>query len=74
MDDTMSAVQIKMWHKHFKDGQDPVENNPHSGRPATSRTPENVEHVWAAISKDWPLTARELEADLGIPKLLCLRF
>ena len=45
-----------------------VESGPRSGRPATSRTPENVERVWAAINKDWRLTVRELEADLGIPK------
>ena len=39
-----------------------------AGRTATSRTPENVECVWAATNKDWRLTVRELEADLGIPK------
>ena len=39
-----------------------------SVKPATSRTPENVEGVWATINKDWRLTVRELEADLGIPK------
>ena len=41
-DDAMSAAQIKAWHKHFKDGQESVESYPHSGRPATSRTPETV--------------------------------
>ena len=64
----MSAAQIKMWHIHFKDGQEPVESDPCSRRPTTSRTPENVQHVQAAINKDWRLTVRELEADLGIPK------
>ena len=51
-DDAMNAVQIKVWHKHFKDGRDSVESDPCSGGPATSRTPENVECVWAAINKD----------------------
>ena len=51
-DDAVSAVQIKVWHKHFKDGQEYVERDPHSGRSATGRTPENVERVWAAINKD----------------------
>ena len=55
-DDAMSAAQIKMWHKCFKDGRESVESDPHSGRPATSRTPENVEHVGAAINKDQRLT------------------
>ena len=48
-------------------GQEPVKSDPHSGSPATSRTPENAEHIQAAMNKDQPLTVRELEADLGIP-------
>ena len=52
-DDAMGAAEIKVWHK---DGQESVESDPHSGRSATSRTPENVERVWAAINKDWRLT------------------
>lgn len=65
MDD---AVPIKMSYKHFKDGWGFVEHDPRSGRPVTSRPPENVEHVQAAINKDQQLTGRELEADLGISK------
>ena len=57
-----------MWQECFKDSQESVESDPHSGRLTTSRTPDNVEHVWAAINKDQRLTVRELEADLGIPK------
>ena len=41
-----------MWHKHFKDNRESIESDPHSGRPATKRPPENVETVWAAINKD----------------------
>lgn len=67
-DDAMSAAQIKVWHKRFKDGRESVESDPRSGRPATSRTPENVERVRAAVSQGRRLTVRELEADLGIPK------
>ena len=52
-DDTMSAAQIKVWHKCFKDGRESVESGPHSRRPATSRTPENVERAQTAINKDW---------------------
>ena len=52
-DNVMSAAQIKLWHKCFRDGQEPVETDPRSGRPATSRIPENVEYVWVAINKDW---------------------
>ena len=52
-DNAMSATQIKVWHRHLKDGQESVESDPCSGRPAKSRTPENVERVRAAINKDW---------------------
>ena len=52
-DDAMSAAQIKVWHKRFEDGRESVEIDPHSGRPATSRTPENVERLQAATNKDW---------------------
>ena len=67
-DNAMSVVQIKLWHKDFKNGQESVESNLCSGRPATNRTPESAECVRASVNKDWQLTVRELEADLGIPK------
>ena len=67
-DDAMSATQIKVWYKCFKGGQKSVESDLCSGSPTTSRIPENVERVWAAINKDQQLTVWELEADLGIPK------
>ena len=63
----MSAVQIKVWHKRFKDGQQSVESDPHSTRPTTSRTHGNVECVGAAINKDWRLTVQELGAEPWIP-------
>src|ERR1700729_3035681 len=69
-DDAMSATQIKVWQKRFKDGRESVECDPIPGRPATSRTPENVERVRAANNKDRRLTVRELEKDLGIPKTI----
>ena len=46
----MSVEQIKMC---FKGGQDSVESDPSSGRPATIRTHKNVQRVQAAINKDW---------------------
>ena len=67
-DNAMSAAQIKVCHKRFQDGWESVESGPCSGRPATSRTPENVEHLLAAVNKDQWLTVRERETDLGILK------
>ena len=51
-DDATSAAQIKVWHKCFRDDRESIESDPHSGKPTTSRTPENVEHVGAATNKD----------------------
>ena len=65
-DDVVSAAQIKVGPNCFKDGRESVESCPCSGRPATSRTPENVEHVQAAINKDQQLTAKDLETYLGL--------
>ena len=64
----MSAVQIKVWHKCFEGDRESFESDPHSGRPATSRTRENVERVRAASNKDQRLTVWRQEADLGIPE------
>ena len=56
-DGAMNAVQIKVWHKCFKDGGESDESDSHSGRrPATSRAPENDERVRAAINRDRRLT------------------
>ena len=30
-DNEMNAAQIKVWHKCFKDGEESVESDPHSG-------------------------------------------
>ena len=57
-----------MWYRRFKDGRESVESDRRSGRPSTSRTPENVESVRAAINENQRLTVRELEEDQGIPR------
>jgi len=68
-DDSMSEAHIKLWYRRFKDGWESVESDRRSGRPSTSRTPENVESVRAAINENQQLTVQELE-DLGIPRTI----
>ena len=70
----MSAAEIKVWHKHFKGARESVESDPHSGKPTTSKAPENAECVRAAINKDWRLTMQDLEADQWVPKSTVLDF
>src|SRR5215475_8658227 len=67
-DDSTSEAQIKLWYRRFKDGREYFESDRRSGMPSTSRTPVNVESVWAAINENRRLKVRELEEDLGIPR------
>jgi len=69
-DDSMSEAQIKLWYRLFKDGWESVEIDPHSGRPSTSRTPENDQRVRAAINENRRMTVSELEEALGIPRTI----
>jgi late competence protein required for DNA uptake (superfamily II DNA/RNA helicase) len=61
---------MKFWYQCFQDGRESVDSNPCSGRPSTSRTPENVECIPAAINENQRLAVRELEEDLGIPQTI----
>jgi hypothetical protein len=69
-DNAMSEAQIKLWYRRLKDGRKSVESDRRSGRPPTSRTPENVENVRAIINENQRLTVRELGEDLGIPQII----
>ena len=41
----MSCSHVFEWHKQFKEGYKDVEDDSRSGRPSTSRTVDNVEHM-----------------------------
>ena len=51
------------WHRMFKEGREEVEDDHWSGRPSTSRTDENVEHVRRS---DCRLTVRMIADELGM--------
>jgi len=70
LDDSMSEAQIKLWYRRFKDGWDSVESDPHSGKPSTSKTPENVQRVRVAISENRRIAVWELEEALEIPRTI----
>jgi len=54
-DDSMSKAQIQLWYKSFKGGWESVQIDKRSGRSSTSRTPENLERMWAAINENQQL-------------------
>jgi len=48
----LSRAHVFRWHKAFLDGRESVEDKPHSGRPCTSKTDENVTKVMAVVRSD----------------------
>jgi len=62
----MSRAQAFWWHKRFKDGREDVEDDPRSGRPATSRTEENVDLVHQKLHEDRHLTVRMIANELDM--------
>ena len=65
-DATMSRTRIFEWHKRFREGREDVEDDPKSGRPTTSRTNENVEHVREKVRSDRRLTVRMIADELSM--------
>ena len=65
-DATMSRTRIFEWHKRFREGREDVEDDPKSGRPTTSRTNENVEHVREKVRNDSCLTVRMIADELSM--------
>jgi len=41
-DDAILRARAFEWHRRFKEGREDVEDDTRSGKPATSRTEENV--------------------------------
>jgi hypothetical protein len=52
----LSRALVLRWHKAFFDGREIVEDEPHSARPCTSKTDENVTKVRAVMRSDRRLT------------------
>jgi len=40
---SLSRAQVFRWHKSFLEGQEQVEDEPHAGRPSTSKADDAVE-------------------------------
>ena len=64
-DDTMSRARVFEWHRRFKQGKEDVEDDPRSGRPATSTTEENVKIVRQKVLGYRRLTVRMIANELN---------
>jgi len=56
------------WFKRFRDGKETTEDEPRSGRPSTSRTPDMIEQVRQMLQQDRRVTLRLMAEELGISK------
>ena len=56
------------WLKRFREGKETIVDEPCSGRPSTSSTPEMIKKVRQMLAQDRGLTLRLIVEELGIRK------
>ena len=61
-----SSTTIKRWVKEFQRGRESLEDDPRSGRPTTSTSPENIEKVHKLVIENRRISLYELEEATGI--------
>jgi hypothetical protein len=57
---------MKLLKNRFKNGEETVEDEPHSGRPSTSMNTEIIEKVRQLVRADWRITLHEVANEVGI--------
>jgi len=72
-EEALSRTQVFEWFARFKRGEMNVEDHPHSGRPSTSRTDENVEKIREKINEDRQYTTDEISEATGVSWSSCQR-
>ena len=65
-EESLSRTQVFEWSARFKRGEMSVEDHPHSGRPSTSRTSENVEKIREKIIEDRRYTIDDISEATGV--------
>jgi len=60
-DNAMKKTEVYKWVKRFSEGRESVTDEERSGRPATSRTEENIAKVRAILRENRRLTVRSTE-------------
>ncbi|GBN79472.1 hypothetical protein AVEN_131700-1 [Araneus ventricosus] len=64
--DAVSKKCVFEWFKRFRDEKEDVEDEPRSGRPTTSTTPDNIERVRRMLADDRRLSLRMIAEALKI--------
>ena len=59
-------MNTKHWVKEFQRGKESFEDDPRSGRPSTSASPENIAIVHKLVMENRQITLYELQEAIGI--------
>jgi len=65
-DSAMKETAVNKWVKHFSEGRENVTDEERSGRPATSRTEENIAKVRQIVHENRWLTVRSIAEQVNI--------
>ncbi|UYV73952.1 hypothetical protein LAZ67_11001570 [Cordylochernes scorpioides] len=64
----LSKSNVFIWHKRFSDGRNTLEDDKHTGRPSSSKTPESIEKVREFVANNRSASPRMMEEVLHIKK------
>ena len=64
----LSERTIYQWIEAFKDGDESIEDNPHSGHPGKAVTPRTIAKVEELVDDNPHITIRMIEEEVGISK------
>jgi len=67
-DSAMKKTAVYKWMKRFSEGRESVTDEEWSGRPATSRTEENIGKVPQIVRENRRLTARSIAEQVNIDR------
>ena len=69
-DNAMKKTEVFKWTERFSEGRESVTDEERSGRPATSRTEENIAKVRQIVRENRRLTARKIAEQVDIDREL----
>jgi predicted transposase YdaD len=67
-DNAMKKTAVYKWVKRFSEGRENVTDEERSGRPATSRTKENIAHVCQIVRENRRLAVRSIAEQVNIDR------
>jgi len=67
-DNAMKKTAVYKWVKRFSEGRESVTDEERSGRPATSRTEENIAKICQIVGENRQLTVRSIAEQVNIDR------